>query len=461
MRTAQDPFQEELLLKKKLAILQNVAITKSTRLATKPRSDQREVLEYMINEQDKNTVFREKEVRAVFSIQGTDYLTEMPAPLDWTAHVPLGHEREVSRKSRDDKHELQRFAEGLALQAFERSKERRAANRNRQRDSADETQQGDDGDEEPWTISQVVEHLKNQHQGSWIWASKHMRKARAAREHRYTMSVSKGQATELRYKEPEDEEGFDYEAAARNTTVMVKQAIPTLSAVWTTSWDLTEELWQGLARLESPKRRGLWTLISEADGILPGKMRARAASILVYAYRCYLAKLEARHFRLAYHMRMYLRLQCNIRMAISRRALPKRRILMASVFEERERLRQEKLHLERVMKLKINETSQLSEVDKVFWMTHQPVPVQESLARRCDFTTFFLPLSASAVTMSSLFSPTQMGSLYRLLGLCDGDVARAMGLAGYAGQVTEESELRPPTVVQSNYSSPASTAQRR
>jgi hypothetical protein len=53
-----------------------------------------------------------------------------------------------------------------------------------------------------------------------------------------------------------------------------------------------------------------------------------------------------------------------------------------------------------------------------------------------------------------------MGSLYRLLGLCDGDVARAMGLAGYAGQVTEESELRPPTV-QSNYSSPASTAQRR
>ena len=36
-----------------------------------------------------------------------------------------------------------------------------------------------------------------------------------------------------------------------------------------------------------------------------------------------------------------------------------------------------------------------------------------------------------------------------------------MGLAGYAGQVTEESELRPPTVVQSNYSSPTSTAQRR
>jgi len=63
--------------------------------------------------------------------------------------------------------------------------------------------------------------------------------------------------------------------------------------------------------------------------------------------------------------------------------------------------------------------------------------------------------------MSSFLSPTQLGSLYRLLGLCDGDVARAMGLAGYAGQVTEESELRPPTVVQSNYSSPTSTAQRR
>ena len=380
-RTAHDPFQEEVLLKKKLAILQNVAITKSTRLATKPRSNQRDVLEYMINEQDKDTVFKEKEVRATFSMEGTDYLTEMPAPLDWTVHVPLGHEREASRAARDDKHELQRFAEAQALEAFERTKER-AANRNKPHDSADDERLGDHEQEDQWTSKRVVEYLKKQHQGSWIWASKHMRKARAAKEHRYEMSVSKGQTPEFRYKEPEDEEGFDYEAAARNTTMMVKRAIPSLSAVWTKSWDLTEELWEGMARLDSPKRRGLWSLISEADGILPQKMRDRAAGVLVYAYRCYLAKLQARHFRLAYHMRMFVLLQCNMRMAVARRALPKRRLLMASVFEERERQRQEKLHLERVMKLKITETSQLSEDDNVFWMTHQPHPVQESLARR-------------------------------------------------------------------------------
>ena len=57
MSASLDPFSDDVLLKKKLAIMQNVSITKSTRAATKPRQDQRHVLEFMINEQDKEDVW--------------------------------------------------------------------------------------------------------------------------------------------------------------------------------------------------------------------------------------------------------------------------------------------------------------------------------------------------------------------------------------------------------------------
>jgi hypothetical protein len=378
----QDNLSEEVLLKKKLAVLQNVSITKSTRAAAKPRSDARHVLDYMINEQDKSAVFRDKEVRAVFSVEGQDYLTEMPAALDWTAHVPLGHERELSREELEGKHELQRFAESETLRRLERMRERRKW---KERDGSAPPEKGKYEEEAPQLTSwQVTEQIKKQHQGSWTWASKHMRKARASSEHKYTISVSKGQTPSYVYREEEDEEGFDYKAAARNTAVMVKRAIPSLTCMWTPNWDLSEELFEGMSKLDSPKRRGLWSLISEADGILPAKMRSRAATVLVYGYRCYLAKLETRQLRAAHQLRMYVRLQCNMRVAVARRKLPRLRLVMAEVFKEREAARLEKIRLDRIKSLTLAETTHLSEDDKVFWMGQQPHPIDDGLARRCS-----------------------------------------------------------------------------
>ena len=69
--------------------------------------------------------------------------------------------------------------------------------------------------------------------------------------------------------------------------------------------------------------------------------------------------------------------------------------------------------------MSIVETKDLSEDDKVFWMSSQRKPVAEKLARR-------------------------------LLGLVQGDVAKAMGLAGFAPSNVEDADkeqgLRPPTV---------------
>lgn len=376
-KSSRDQLSEEVLLKKKLAILQNVSITKSTRAASRPRSDPRHVLDYMLNEQDKSIVFREKEVRAVFSADGHNYLTEMPAALDWTAHVPLGHEREVSREELEKKHELQRFAESETQRRFALMREQQER---KKRNSEASLQYEEEAPQA--TSSQVAEHIKKQHQGSWTWASKHMRKARASMEHRYTMNVSKGMTPTYRYKDENDEEGFDYKAAACNTEIMVKRAIPSLTSVWTPTWDLSEELFEGMSKLDSPKRRSLWSLISEADGILPEKLRSRAATMLVYAYRCFLAKLETRLLRTAYQLRMYVRLQCNMRVAVARRKLPRLREIMAEVFAEREAVRLEKIRLVRIKSLTMAETSNLSDEDKVFWMVSQPHPVDENLARR-------------------------------------------------------------------------------
>ena len=232
------------------------------------------------------------------------------------------------------------------------------------------------------TSSQVAEQVKKQHQGSWSWASKHMRKSRASKEHRYTISVCKGQTPSYRYRQDDDEEGFDFKHAAHNTAVIVKRAIPNLTSIWTPTWDLSEELFEGMSQLDSPKRRGLWSLISEADGVLPAKMRSRAASVLVYSYRCYVAKLETRQLRAAYQLRMYVRLQCNMKVAVARRKLPRLRVIMAEVFASREAARLEKIRLDRIKSLTIAETSHLSEDDKVFWMGQQPHPVDENLSRR-------------------------------------------------------------------------------
>ena len=272
-------------------------------------------------------------MRAVFSADGQDYLTEMAQPLDWTLHVPLGHEREMSQQAKIEKHELQQFSEAETIRRFELMKEKREQAK---RNSGVTASTANGEEEHEFTTSELVAKIKKQHQGSWTWASKSMRKNRASKQHNYTMSVSKGKTFDFKFKDIEDEEGFDYEAAAKNTTVVVKRAVPSLSCVWTPTWDLSAELWEGLSRLDSPKRRGLWSLISEADGILPEKMRQRAAAVLVYSYRCYLAKVEARQLLAVYQMRMYIRLQCNVRMAVARRVLPRLRLEMASVFEERE-----------------------------------------------------------------------------------------------------------------------------
>ena len=93
--------------------------------------------------------------------------------------------------------------------------------------------------------------------------------------------------------------------------------------------------------------------------------------------------------------------------------LPKKRIAMASFFEERERLRLEKIRLGRILKMTITETKTLSEEDKVYWMMHQPKPIEESMARR-------------------------------LLQVCDFDCQRAMGLAGFAPKDSGLSAFPPP-----------------
>ena len=421
-RTKQDPDSESVLLKKKLAVLQNVAITKSTRAATEPRSPVRHVLDYMVDAHEKNQVLKEKEVRAVFTgDDGSMCITEMPNRLDWTAHVSLGHERELTRRQREEKHELQRFAESETLRRFASMKERHFQKKLDLSDHSDGNKGGLEEQDCEVTNTELIEQLTKKHQGSWTWASKHMRKARAAKEHKYAMDVTKGQAPDLSFRElmDDNQEGFDYEAAARNMTVVLKRAIPSLSTVWNASWDLSEELFQGLGRLDSPKRRGLWSMITEADGIIPVKMRERASGVLVNAYRCYLAKLESRRLRAVFMMRMYIRLQCNLRMAVGRRVLATRRLQMASIIQQREMARVQKQKQERILRMSIVETKDLSEDDKVFWMSSQRKPVAEKLARR-------------------------------LLGLVQGDVAKAMGLAGFAPSNVEDADkeqgLRPPTV---------------
>merc|ERR1712216_474933 len=107
-----------------------------------------------------------------------------------------------------------------------------------------------------------------------------------------------------------------------------------------------------------------------------------------------------------------------MKVAVARRKLPRLRVIMAEVFASREAARLEKIRLDRIKSLTIAETSHLSEDDKVFWMGQQPHPVDENLSRR-------------------------------LLGLCDGDCARAMGLAGFAPSSEDVPEQRPPTIVKS------------
>ena len=251
-------------------------------------------------------------MRAVFATDdGREYLTELPTALDWTSFVPSGHEREVSRQSLEDKHGLQRFALSETIRRFEVNRERR---QHQAIDSSAglERQTSVPEEEHYPSTAEIIEKIARQHQGSWTWASKHMRKARAAKEHRYNMDTTKGQAAEYKYIDVLDDTGFDYESAAKNTTIVIQREIPGLSTVWTPTWDLSEELFDGLGRLDSPKRRGLWSLISEADGILPVKMRDKAAQVLVYAYRCYIAKLKTRHLRSLYYMCISASVVCGL-----------------------------------------------------------------------------------------------------------------------------------------------------
>ncbi len=52
-------------------------------------------------------------------------------------------------------------------------------------------------------------------------------------------------------------------------------------------FQLKEEVWEAAARLDSPRRRGVWNILSQLDAVLPNILRNRSARTVQCAYRLY------------------------------------------------------------------------------------------------------------------------------------------------------------------------------
>lgn len=105
------------------------------------------------------------------------------------------------------------------------------------------------------------------------------------------------------------------EESLKGTLAFVREVFPRIDNPWTPSLELKEELWAAVATLPSPRRKPVWSAISELDTILPPILRSRAARLLQCAYRCHQARWKRYRAHEKRFFDMALLLQRNIKVS--------------------------------------------------------------------------------------------------------------------------------------------------
>mmetsp|Transcript_46663 Transcript_46663/g.112155 ORF Transcript_46663/g.112155 Transcript_46663/m.112155 type:complete len:283 (+) Transcript_46663:3-851(+) len=198
-----------------------------------------------------------------------------------------------------------------------------------------------------------------------------------------------------------NEEGTDIDGGTRETLAYLREQLPGVETPWDHCYCLTEDVWDAVSALPSPRRRTVWRALSDVDAVVPPIIRERKSRILQSAYRCHLARWRRQRAREEFFFAMVVRLQRNIKVAWARREIPKRKIAMKQRIEDAKRKKERDARRTWLKAQPASEVAKLGEEDVVLWiMLHAP-SVAEVMVRR-------------------------------LLALTQGDPAKALNLCGAA-----------------------------
>jgi hypothetical protein len=123
---------------------------------------------------------------------------------------------------------------------------------------------------------------------------------------------------------------FDVAAARAEAGRLVAEAarglgLRPVARPFTADCTCSDELWAAVAALPSPRRARLAGPLALLDAVLPPLRREHAALAVQGAVRARAARAHAERLRAARFAALVLRLQCNFRVALARRALPRAR----------------------------------------------------------------------------------------------------------------------------------------
>jgi hypothetical protein len=244
--------------------------------------------------------------------------------------------------------------------------------------------------------------------------SLHARRRMAAQGHRRSFENLRAAVRRVEAVAPARGAELDLGAVKASLVQVLRLALPpdaagqaAAASPWDARWELDEAFIAAVAALESPRRRPIWAAVAQLDTILPPVMRGRTATILQCALRARRARLALRARQTGRRLALVQRLQRNVRVMLARRQLPRRREAMAERLAARAVEEARKAHLRALLNMKPHEVSgaAVPEEDKLLYLT-----------------------SASA-------APAALART--LLTLCEGDVAKALGLARAAAEAAE------------------------
>lgn len=395
-----------MLLKKRLAATANAVLLKSTKAAGAPkarRTDRwRACVGFSTQLGLEDSFVKESDRRGVFFVEGERYVT---AGIVERTGAEVGEEGENQVDEGLRQFALQEALRGLEAWGDAGCRELRTDEAGRgavaDYDDSDDDRVSSEAKRARMRKRLVASHVSGEaHQGAFPLSWAKMRRKRAELEFAQTVGQSAGLIKRGGLKET----GTDIENATRQTLEFVRQELPGIDSPWNQCLELKEELWEAVARLDSPRRRAVWGAISELDAVLPAVFREKKARAVQNAYRCHLARREREKQQLGYFFRMVVTLQRNIKVAAARRALPKRRREIAeSLVEAKNKAEKEA----RVAWLKSQTPAQVAHFDldeRVRWLMLQAPKVAEAMVRT-------------------------------LLTITEGDPAKALGLCGVAAGV--------------------------
>mmetsp|Transcript_49125 Transcript_49125/g.154216 ORF Transcript_49125/g.154216 Transcript_49125/m.154216 type:complete len:805 (-) Transcript_49125:35-2449(-) len=162
-----------------------------------------------------------------------------------------------------------------------------------------------------------------------------------------------------------------------STMSMVREYLPQLERVWTPTWSISEEFLDQLSCLPSPRRRAVWNTVCACDRIVSESMLNISANVLARSFRVHKARNVFRNLRVQRYLAMIVRLQQNIRCAVSRRSLT--RLRGSSKLETRMKT---EVRQQEVPQRKTLEESEADDEDsKVLWLVRNH-SVSEDKARQ-------------------------------------------------------------------------------